>query len=159
MKFLFSDQWLVFKVAIVLGLLVGMGHDLQRRLHKLRPEARELKEQPERYDGVQVWLQHAIVERPERDGFTAFLDPVRIPVLFGQEKPVVSEGDHVTVRGRFQRNGYVKADAVQVLPDYVWRRAAIYAYSVVALGVLVWLLSRGFRARPPLLVVREERSA
>lgn len=146
------------------GLLIGLacfaqlanfvGSDTARHFEDARaalaePEAfhnplaepgmtRDKLENPEKFRDKFVYLESFVLIEPgilEKNGW-------RFQV---EDLPPATVGDHVSVIGRFHREGYIRAVKAESTSNMRLKRGTMYAVSLALLAALLWLAGRRLR--------------
>ncbi|MBI4565307.1 MAG: hypothetical protein HY716_11500 [Planctomycetes bacterium] len=132
-------QWV-----LAIGGFTALCADAAIRLPERYPGIQRCVRQPHRYQGSDVLILPSTVLESSESHFVLDVRGLRVRVDSTLQP---SPGDHVMVRGDFHDAASVKATAVRMVPGYTFRRAGVYAVSVLALIAFAWIFRRRFEWR------------
>ena len=144
---MFSDTGRTWKVLGALALLGALMAWTAPRMDRHHPSISDAREDPERHRGREIYVGAVVTAV---SGGEAWVRDERTPVRILGAPPGLRVGDRVSFRGAFVPPDALEASRWRLHPGYRWKRPAMYVISLLALGVVAWLVHRRYRIRPGL---------
>ena len=140
---MFSNKFLLFKIAIAIATITALSYYSQETFNTIYPSFIVCQSMPNKYNDSKIILEAEKVVDAENDHFTVEKDGFTIRVTGGKEIP--HKGDVVTLSGRFNKDNFIEADNLIVHKYYLRKRLIIYVVSIAILIVLIVYLSKAFK--------------
>ncbi len=144
---MFSDTGRYGKVLGALAVLGALMAWTAPRMNEHHPSISDARADPERYRGREIYAGAVVTAVSATE---VWVREERTPVRILGAPPGLRIGDRVSFRGRFVPPDALEPTRWQVHPGYRWKRPVMYVVSLLALGVVGWLVHRRYRIQPGL---------